>query len=224
MTTRTIPSSGLSSQVILQPKDASGNPVSALTADPVSGVTVPKWNSSSAVVVPGTSPGLVAAAGVPGNTTGSAIASGYVGEVITFVTSGNTDTNFLASQPFVAFSASLTKGIWLITGSIQAEFFEDHSNALNAGLYVAEIGLSASSSGYHGTYYADLASVDGTFPSWGNGTNSYGGNIPVFLSIVVTATTPYYLNTVCSASGTTALYWYRIAGGNGSQLYAVRIA
>jgi hypothetical protein len=63
-------------------------------------------------VVPGTSAGVVAAAGLPGNTTGSAIAAGYVGEYksatinLTAINS-TTPTN-------VTNDLSLTAGIWLI--------------------------------------------------------------------------------------------------------------
>jgi hypothetical protein len=44
------------------------------------------------LVVPGTSAGLVSASGVPGNTTGNAIASGYVGELLTATWTGQTIT------------------------------------------------------------------------------------------------------------------------------------
>jgi hypothetical protein len=67
------------------------------------------------IVQPGTSAGLVSASGVPGNTTGSAIASGYVGENLT---AGPTTQSFTANGTFNdVVSLTLTTGVWLVTGA-----------------------------------------------------------------------------------------------------------
>lgn len=69
------------------------------------------------IVQPGTSSGLVSASGLPGNTTGNAIASGYVGEKLSFtsrsisaVTSGVTGN--------ASALATLTAGVWVIYARI----------------------------------------------------------------------------------------------------------
>jgi hypothetical protein len=64
------------------------------------------------IVSPGVSSGLVAAAGLPGNTTGNAIASGYVGEV---VTGSVTFTPSATSGTWASSSLSLATGTWLVS-------------------------------------------------------------------------------------------------------------
>lgn len=65
------------------------------------------------IVSPGVSAGLVSASGLPGNTTGNAIASGYVGQLVSFteraVTSGT--ANYAATSSSLG---QLTTGIWMI--------------------------------------------------------------------------------------------------------------
>jgi hypothetical protein len=91
------------------------------------------------IVVPGTSSGLVSASGLPGNTTGSAIASGYVGQVISFttrtVTVGGTGTWYAQATEM----GTLTAGVWLINAFYNCPCI----NATNA---VSVAGVATSSS------------------------------------------------------------------------------
>jgi hypothetical protein len=66
------------------------------------------------VVVPGTSNGLVSLNGVPGNTTGNAIASGYVGQTLTQTFANTAATSSGAFQ--VGSTYSLPSGVWLVIG------------------------------------------------------------------------------------------------------------
>lgn len=68
------------------------------------------------IVQPGVSSGLVSASGLPGNTTGNAIATGYVGEVISSRLS--VATNATAGVYNDVRSINLTAGIWLLTGHV----------------------------------------------------------------------------------------------------------
>jgi hypothetical protein len=84
---------------------------SRITQDTIAAARLP-------VVVPGTSAGVVAAAGLPGNTTGSAIAAGYVGESFLLRTStgvsiGTTGTSIL--------SQSLGPGRWALDAGISID-------------------------------------------------------------------------------------------------------
>jgi hypothetical protein len=71
------------------------------------------------IVQPGTSAGLVSASGVPGNTTGNAIASGFVGETQPFITrsvAGGAGSFATNSSALV----TLTTGTWLVYGTAVA--------------------------------------------------------------------------------------------------------
>lgn len=72
------------------------------------------------VVNPGTSSGLVAAAGLPGNTTGNAIAAGYVGEVIRSTAMSNTTISTSATD-VTGSNLPLPPGCWHIFYSIEGE-------------------------------------------------------------------------------------------------------
>lgn len=68
------------------------------------------------IVQPGVSSGLVSASGLPGNTTGSAVAAGYVGEKLDFTSRSVTG----GDQAWVANAnalVTLTPGTWLILGN-----------------------------------------------------------------------------------------------------------
>ena len=67
------------------------------------------------IVVPGTSSGLVSLNGLTGNTTGNAIASGYVGEVLSATVSSATSTGATGVY-FDAVTLPLIAGTWEITG------------------------------------------------------------------------------------------------------------
>ena len=65
------------------------------------------------IVSPGVSSGLVSAAGLPGNTTGNAIASGYMGEVVTYQTVTATLASSTGTRGLASFSIP-SAGIWKI--------------------------------------------------------------------------------------------------------------
>lgn len=65
------------------------------------------------VVVPGTSNGLVSLNGVPGNTTGNAIASGYVGEV-GFQNFGGVSITTTGVSQSIATVSIPTAGVWAV--------------------------------------------------------------------------------------------------------------
>ena len=96
--------------------------VGGATWNTLATVTARKWRvrKSSAgaavgfgIVAPGVSSGLVSASGLPGNTTGNAIASGYVGEVITATGSQQTLTTGQFNDGGVAVQ-TLQPGIWAV--------------------------------------------------------------------------------------------------------------
>ena len=93
------------------------------TASAWSGATTFKWrvrksSGGSAVgfgiVSPGVSSGLVSASGLPGNTTGNAIASGYVGEVKTITDTTVTISTAGAWYGNTNAALTLTSGVWLL--------------------------------------------------------------------------------------------------------------
>ena len=70
------------------------------------------------IVVPGTSSGLVSASGLPGNTTGSAIAAGYVGETQTASMNNTTLTGTTVETDVTGASITLGAGVWLVSYSV----------------------------------------------------------------------------------------------------------
>jgi hypothetical protein len=77
------------------------------------------------IVVPGTSSGLVSASGLPGNTTGNALANGYVGEFFGSEATGTNGSGYRTSTTTAAtttaaalISLSLNKGTYLVGGNI----------------------------------------------------------------------------------------------------------
>lgn len=87
------------------------------------------------VVVPGTSAGLVSASGLTGNTTGSSIAAGFVGELI----SGSSITEGTVTGSFVTQSTiSVTAGVWMLYYEIVA-IYQTGTGAGDSGLFVAKM-------------------------------------------------------------------------------------
>jgi len=70
------------------------------------------------VVVPGTSAGVVAAAGLPGNTTGNTIATGYVGEKVTWTTPPSNQTINTTIADWTNASITLSAGVWLVQANV----------------------------------------------------------------------------------------------------------
>ena len=100
------------------------------------------------IVNPGTSSGLVAAAGLPGNTTGTAIAAGYVGEVKTS-TSSLVVYSASATWENVA-NLTMTAGLWLVSGAVGDTY---NSSSSGADLEVAISGYSGNTTTDHTAYF-----------------------------------------------------------------------
>jgi hypothetical protein len=112
------------------------------------------------IVNPGTSSGLVAAAGLPGNTTGNAIATGYVGEVVTFWES----LTLTSSGTTTGANHSLAAGTWLIFATTS---FSNGGTITTPSLYLYIDG--ANSSTLSKDYYSDQVTHTGAlnFPGPG---------------------------------------------------------
>jgi hypothetical protein len=156
------------------------------------------------VVVPGTSNGLVSLNGVPGNTTATAIASGYVGE-----------------QP----AGSLRSGTGGFTYSTRAtvttsgSYSSQISITLNAGIYLISTSVQAVNSGGSLGYSGYLA-VGGTQVSDAfamqapvNDAISFSiGPIPVVITANSTVVAFYAKDTgVTSGAGVQEMWAVRIA-------------
>lgn len=77
------------------------------------------------IVVPGVSPGQVSANGLPGNTSGAAIASGFVGEIFTYSDSvlrtvGNTQ-NSLMDVPVIGWTLQPGKWVMVLNALLQID-------------------------------------------------------------------------------------------------------
>lgn len=150
------------------------------------------------IVQPGVSSGLVSASGVPGNTTGNTIATGFFGEQrlatsTTAVTTGGVAVN----------SLSITPGVWMLSAITQ----------ITADATAREV-------------YTAISTTQNTMPAFStDGTRAYGhystsngiGFVQVHsLYINISVTTTYYQNSSATAvSGLTA---------TNNRFQAVRIA
>ena len=98
------------------------------------------------IVSPGVSAGLVSASGLPGNTTGNAIASGYVGETIT-ATQVSAVSAVSAGIAKVA-ELQLTDGVWGIYGYVTFGRNEATVSDANLSPWINHIAASSTSYGY----------------------------------------------------------------------------
>jgi hypothetical protein len=124
------------------------------------------------IVNPGTSSGLVAAAGLPGNTTGNAVAAGYVGEVKTS-TSSLVVYSASATWENVA-NLTMTAGLWLVSGAVGDLY---NSSSSGADLEVAISGYSGSTTTDHTAYFNAWSGV--STPT--NTSNAVLTAMPVFV-------------------------------------------
>jgi hypothetical protein len=149
-----------------------------------------------------TFPLSISAAAVLGATTGTAVAAGYIGQVIE---NSSTTINSLASTPQQVATITLTPGVWL---ACAFGYWGADSTARFMQLY---IGTTANSA-------AGTSGTAGT-SSLGSGWSASGGVGGMSLNPVplyVTTTTVYYLNAyVSSITG---------LSGQANRLQAVRIA
>lgn len=162
------------------------------------------------IVVPGTSSGLVSASGLPGNTTGNAIASGYVGEQ-QLVNNWNGQTSLSSGTAYNVTSLSLPAGVWLVFGSAEI------NATTGTDLYNIQLSISTTTATRNNSAISVIAGTSGT-------ALLSEAVLNVFQYVNVSATTPVYL---VGFAQTTASTWSISAGATNSgtgQFYAVRIA
>lgn len=155
------------------------------------------------VVVPGTTAGLVSSSGVTGNTSGSTISAGFVGQVISSLGFGAGIT--VSTSQTQLGTISPTAGVWLIYATL----------SVNQGVLAA----TNYSTWCLGT---TTASTSGTTIGYSQKTclvsvgSGYGSD---FLAIQVSlgSTTPYYLNAASNQGGSAS-------GDFVGSLVAIRIA
>lgn len=151
------------------------------------------------VVVPGTSNGLVSLNGVPGNTTGTAIASGYVGQIID---SGSQTGITVTSGAYVTVAQiTLTAGVWDVKGFVTCAI-----PGAATGIYGGLASATNSNTGW--SYGFNAAS--------GPVTTAAGGSVGVASYYNVSTNTNVYLTSI-TAGGTST-------NGVDARVYAVRIA
>lgn len=156
-------------------------------------------------VVPGTSSGLVSASGLKGNTTGNAIASDYVGQILT---SGQITAGVSTSGAALG-SLVVTPGVWMLVA--QVTWYGSGTSGVN-GFYCA---LNTTSGSVSGTAGVDLmaATVDAT-----NEASGVGGSATTIVKpISISANTTYYLNCAVVAGSVGS-------GGYKGSIQAIRIA
>ena len=170
------------------------------------------------VVVPGTSSGLVSASGLTGNTTGSAIAAGFVGETnfVALNTPASTSvaTTFVDAGP----TMTLSPGLWIITCNIVC------GSAFVSGTASFQIALRSGTS-------TNVITANWS-PFTASGAAS-AVSTPILLSIPVTVTTSttYKLSIQSNVGSSTNIGTLYANGGAGpagftstSYFYATRIA
>ncbi|MEY2859110.1 MAG: hypothetical protein RLZZ74_3423 [Cyanobacteriota bacterium] len=139
------------------------------------------------IVVPGVSPGQVSASGLPGNTSGAAVAAGFVGEVIRNAGTGGTPVsgNFIQTG-----SISLGGGRWRVEGVSRLSV----SGTQISGLTVVIMSLSLNSSSI------DLSTAGGFFqgypPNPPINTDSYFYTTPRIFDLPPGSTTIYLLSRI----------------------------
>lgn len=173
--------------------------------------------SVQGVVVPGTSNGLVSMSGLPGSTAGSALAAGYVGQVIWGPANKNTGslTATGSSGAWTNFqSIALTAGVWLVFANFQVQA-NDNSTAFSTSTSIDFV-ISATTASGTGVY--GFACIDYNSLYLSNANNNPGNIGAGTISTVVTpgSTTTYYLNGNITYTGATPK-------GRGGMM-AVRIA
>jgi hypothetical protein len=140
------------------------------------------------IVAPGVSSGLVSASGLPGNTTGNAIASGYVGEVIT--KSATTSTLSAGTAATTVYSTTVSAGVYIVIGNMNV-------------VWSAAPGVS--------NY--DLISIGGDVMSTGSSRlpakpaliNAYDG-FPVVGTFISTGSNSFNISSTNFSSGATLYY------------------
>lgn len=150
---------------------------------------------------------------IKGDTSGVAIATGYVGQATAVSTASNVNWGSSGVTTDVV-SLSLTSGIWLVFANVTANFgtafsVATGSNAGNANNILAS--LSTVSNGYNGTYATHA--TGSAFAS----TGFYGA-----VSLIPTV---FNLSSSQNIYANLTLYFDSQTGGKmGGKIYAIRIA
>jgi hypothetical protein len=166
-----------------------------------------------APVVPGTSAGIVPAAGLPGNTAGNAIAAGYVGQVVsgtlTLISQGSPTADTYYDS---AGTLTLEKGVWNIFLNTRAGGVNPGSISSNTYPYV-HVAIRTGSTTIVDTIAAS-SQVSGV---------SFQGGGSVSAVVNISSQTIYKLSTKWEISTGSPTLGTLFAGGEGN-FYAVRIA
>lgn len=155
------------------------------------------------IATPGTSAGLVAAAGVPGNTTGNSIAAGYVGEKIQSSRLRSAGSSLSNGTPLNVASISITPGIWDIYASAGFQYASATATSMIAAISTA----SSTLPGTDTTAVPDSAGQQRETSDPVITTTSTDDSLDIISpAIVVTTTTTYYLvaQSAFSAGSVTA--------------------
>lgn len=138
--------------------------------------------------VGGVSAGLIAAAGVPGNATGNAIAAGYVGEVISSTGIGSAVT--IGSSATLLTSVTLSAGTWLINYGVNVLETNAATNFGTFALGGTTGSLSGTVLGYD-QFNVYMLAANGRSMGWASKV------------VTVSSSTSYFLNCT-SPQGTAA--------------------
>lgn len=167
------------------------------------------------LVVPGTSAGLVSASGLPGNTTGNSIASGYVGEkqvtTPTETSLGTTDTD----TSIAASSFTLTSGVWLVTYHIAVIV-----SGTAGSLSTVRVKLRNTSAN---------ADVDGSLAMCGSGATDTISSVVATVILNLSGTTNFELRAARGGGSSAKVASTSMTGGMtdpdaSSRITAIRIA
>jgi hypothetical protein len=156
------------------------------------------------IVNPGTTDGLISASGVPGNTTGSAIASGYVGQQITATLSDS--GNLTSNTATTIATLSVPAGIWMLYGIAN---FATNTLGQTSTKWIVSLGTAdnALTSGQYNVFSAQgLLNQDSIIPA-----------PPLYVN--VSSTTTHRMVVLVVYTGGTIIF-----GSSTSSFYGVRIA
>jgi hypothetical protein len=191
--------------------------------------------STIPVVVPGSAAGLVSSSGLPGNTTGSAIATGYVGETISATVNGvsiTTSNQNVSTQTTISNALTLSAGVWLISYHCQIGGHIS-SNGNIGGNSATSVAMNIFL--WNNTTSTNVAGANRGYVFQGpSGVFSYGNDISVPASYsgvqVLSSTNTFYLQYTNSTSATggadaNGVYTHGYCNGSGqSVFFATRIA
>lgn len=174
------------------------------------GSTLTAFASQSAATA--TAYGVVKGGKVPGDTTGSAISTGYIGEVVSATLSTGNQTMPTGSATDVTNSSiSLTAGVWQLH------------------VYCAGEVIGGAGDGAGSVFVADSSNTvlpgGKIFIAQPNGVYIYGKIFnTVIAPITISSTTSYKLRIFRDTANGTATFYHTSVSAGDSKFYAVRIA